>query len=334
MADPEAQDLIEIDLPEGVELDTLGIESPAVETPSAPAPPPEPSPVAPPDRANLTVALRKERLKSKGLTKLWKDAEQKLTEVQNRNLAPAAVPFDLEDLTIDAPTFDVEAIKREADANAQATMGDHAELVLKRVQEGFQKLRTSMLDGLKKTVQPRLQERLSQAVFQGRIAAQEEVMRWNYDDFDQMLVDAGIWEMVQAVQDPAGRWVFKNPELAKDIYTDRNPPFRAYELALSKLGKLPAGQADAPGPESPTPAPPAKPVVVAAPAPAPAPAPPPPVKRVGGIRMIPSAGTPRRAQVSREALDQIRDSNPEAYAEMLEKNPRLVEYHLGAIDAL
>lgn len=348
-APPDEESFVEVSLPEGLTLEDFEQKPPAEETPpptpaepTPPAPtptaapaavvPPTPPPPAAPageeKKGDLGKALKKEREKTKRLTRenrnLWEDVQRQRQDASQK-LVGRPAPADIA-VTTDIPKVASEFAKKES-------LDGQAEVVLREAQRFTQ-------DAIK-----RVQESVGSYLWQ----VQEAEFREEHEDYDEVLREAGIWDATQ--QDAQGN--FRDPLVARVIYSSANPAKRAYKLAQDKLraeGKrqdpddaedsvtesaaLPPGQPAA----SPTIAP-------APPAPAPAPATPEALaeaerrgarqviesaeviaRKPQGVRVLRNAGEPPRVGLTRDFglyLEQLMDRQPDKFLEFASQNPEV-----------
>lgn len=309
------EEYVEIDLPEGVVLP----EPPPADAPPSPAPS---APAAPKD-GNLGVALQQERAKSKNYRQLYEDASKRIEarKAETRSTVPSGPAFQIK---VPKLKFKAEDLRVRADADAGATMGTHAEMVLKHVEEVV----GEALTGFATDLGTQLTSHAQLVAFNAALEGQKAACRLMFDDYDATIAEAGFNEDLD-VDPRTGH--FRNPELAAEVYRDPFPELKKYALAKGRL------EARAPVSEAPpVAAPVAVPVPVSPPASAVTPPPvaeAPPVRPIarGGIRRIVNAGQPPRVAITREYLDWLLDHDYPTYEKLTDADPRLKKLHLAGI---
>ena len=306
------EEYVEIDLPEGM---VLPEPQAAGEPLPAPAQPPAP---AAPKEGNLGKALQQERAKTKNYKQLWKDAEEKILarKAETRSTVPPGPAFE-----VAIPEFNLDELVQQADAEAGATMGTHAKLVVGHVKKALTKFATDL--------SKQLTSHSQLVAFNAALEGQKAACRLLYDDYDETIEQAGFNQDLDV--DPR-TGLFRNPELAAEVYRDPFPELKKYTLAKGRL------EARAPVSEEPPAAPLVVSPVVAAPPPVtPAVVPPavaeaPPARPPArGIRRIVSAGQPPRTAITREYLGWLLDHDYSTYEKLTVADPRLLKFHLGGI---
>jgi len=306
------EEYVEIDLPEGMVLP----ESHAPGEPDAvPVPPPSP---AVPKEGNLGVALQQERAKTRNYKQLWKDAEEKIAsrKAETRSTVPQGPAFEVK-----FPDFNLEELVQQADADAGATMGTHAKLVVGHLKKAMTQFTADLNKQL--TAHGQL------VAFNAALEGQKATCRLFFDDYDQVIDQAGFNQELD-VDPRTGQ--FRNPELAALVYRDQFPELQKYLLAKGRLDARATPVSEVPLP-TPAPAPvvAAPQTVPATPASVPSLEAPPARPMARGIRRIVSAGQPPRVALTRAYLDELLDHNYPLYKQLTDADPRLMKFHLGGI---
>lgn len=313
----DAQEEFEAVLPEGMSAEDFLAAADARETPADPAEPAVPAvpatPATPaPDATKLVPvgAVIRERVKRQRLAEDYSRLMADNDALQRQQVQGQAIIWS-----------DAEKAEIKEKANKAADMGEVAEIVM----DAFQK-KTHTADRSRA-----IQERTT------ALAKREEEFRKEHPDYDEKLTKSGIFSATSI--DPATNR-YRNPAIAKDIYTAADPIARSYELALGALeqrGELEEPAESVPAEPSAAPSAPKPAPTAAAPAPKPAPSvPAAPSERPvhpRGVNVLPRTGAgPQRVGFTRQALDRMMDEDPDRYLALMNANPRLDRFHMGGAD--
>lgn len=312
------EEYAEFDLPEGVVL-------PDPQATGEPPPPPaSPPPPAAPKTGNLGAALQQERAKAKNYKQLWKDAEERITtrKAETRSTVPQGPALQVK---VPKFKFKAEELRARADADAGATMGTHAEMVVKHVAEVVNEAWGEFATDLG----TQLTSHAQLVAFNAALEGQKAACRLLFDDYDETIEQAGFNQDLDV--DPR-TGLFRNPELAAEVYRDPFPELKKYSLAKGRLeARVPASETPPPV-AAPSLVPAAAPVAPPAEAPpAPAAETPPARPPARGIRRIVNAGQPPRVVITRAYLDDLLEHNYPLYDQLTKADPRLMKFHLGGI---
>ena len=292
------------------------------EKPALAAPALKESPPAEPKSGDLTVALRVEREKRRKIQADWKRIQEEKERLEGR-LQAARPAVTVPKLSV--PSFDEARIQRViAAADKLDGFGPHAELLLKEVND---LLRTRDEETNKYLQQQH--DTYSHQLYQLKLSILEDLERRSHADFNETLAKAGIWSALEIL--PNGS--YRDPILAKEIYSNTNPPHRAYELAEAALTQTADDEPPAEGKAAD--AAPEK----LAPAEATAEA-----ERRGareviqrveaanlkprGITHLRDGGAPKM-RFTKAELDTMMDQNPTKYEALIKQFPQLERWHLG-----
>lgn len=185
----------------------------------APSPPPPPTPaVAPPvvaapaPAAAPVVSAEPVDPRIKRAEEVWGRVEESVRQARGQRPVGAAPSTAFSD----KEWADFIAGAKEEIAKAD-DFGGAAEEIFKRLRT-YDKLRA---------------ERENAARWNQKIEILQETARGRYPDFDQMISDAGLWG--EAIPDQNG--TIRDLGLAKQIYSDPNPPDAAYWVAVGKVAQ-------------------------------------------------------------------------------------------------
>lgn len=329
--------LTELELGEPSEEETAETAAPetpvpvAAGTPAVPAPAPPPPPASapvtapPPSQPPLHPAAREERRKRKHYQGLWQKTQAEVDELKRQDRARQPTGrFQFKPVILTA-----EAIaKMRQQADTAEGLGAAVELTVGQILQEVN-AQISMLS-------EHVGQEQRAAILDERALWSEELARSRHEDYDAILEKSGIKADLAVVN---GAYV--NPHLARKILFSPNPGEYAYQLASDKLDEAAEGtELLPPGPGN---GQLAAPPVAATPAPTPETE----AERRGqarvlaavtkgaerpkGIRALPSAGPPVTTRLSIEYLDQLQETNPDAYEALCAKNPGVNEFHLGGL---
>lgn len=250
---PPTDELVDLDLPDGMSLDEVAVAEPDTEpdkpepaaAPAAPATAAaSPAPAGadkPEKKGDLGKALKAERDKSKRLAtenarlrkNTWEEIETERKQGMARPGAPVAptattLPRAADDrFKIDRQRVLAHVDQSEAQAKPlSAHIGPVLDETERLVREGFAESQRLAQDAHTKAVTEigAYHVRAQQAELREDLA--EEGI-----DYDETLRKAGIWDALQ--QDAQGN--FRDPVVAKSVYNSANPAKKAYRLAKDKL---------------------------------------------------------------------------------------------------
>ncbi len=336
-ADAKADEIFEVEIPEGIDLATPGDEAKPAESEEAePEPEQEPEPAAKLEKKpkakvpakdkdeRLSPAAREERTKRKHYAKLWEETEAEKEKLEAELRARRSQP-----VTATMSKEYVGALKERA--NKAETMGDLLEITLEEIQ--------------KRDIQ--WQSALNEERFNRHLYVSEALARKEYPAYDKVLKEAGITDAVKVGPDGT----FADPAVAKRIYTSDDPGGMAYRLAVGRLekdGRLDevigstqsskAQEVEVEEEETETPAAGKKKSAERA-----------DDRRAGareviekvgdhsskprGLSAVKPAAPPKRG-LTRGDLDRMSDQDPDALKALFKANPRLQDWWLGGVEAV
>ncbi len=306
-------------------------------TPAAPVPAVVPVAAAPPAPASVDTT----DAQLKRAEEVWGRVEESVRQARGTRQAVPATSTALSDQEWEKFT----AGAKDEIAKAE-DFGAAAEEIFKRLRE-YDKVRA---------------EREATARWTQKLEILQEAARSKYPDFDAMLVEAGLWG--EGIPDDNG--TIRDRVLAKQIYSDANPPDAAYWVAVGRVAQkqgksvrefLAERGRPAPAP-SPAPAP-----APAAPAASPVVVPPTPASPVAahpgeparepaaieaarratadtlstmadhsarprGLRNLEPAAPPQNLY-SFAQLDRLMDRNPDAFLALVDANPGLDQWFMN-----
>ena len=313
------------------------VAPPAPAAPAAPAPAPAPAAVAP----VAPAAPEPTDARTKRAEEVWSRVEESVRQARGTRSGGGAAPStELSDTEWGEFT---KGIKEEIAKSGIATADDYGAVAEKIFEQVFVRLRD---------YDKRRAERDRTARWQQKMEILQENARALYPDFDQVISEAGLWG--DGIPDQNG--TIRDPALARQIYSDGNPPDAAYQVGLGRLAQR-AGKSvkdflaergklltpSAPPAPVVTPPPPA-PVVAAHPG---EPGRAPTVAEVArqataetlermashsgrprGLRALEPASPPQNLY-SFDQLKRLMDQNPDGFLALVEANPGLDQWFMN-----